>query len=450
MGITFDKTIGGQEDEIGNAIKSTVDGGYIIVGSTKSSGNGSYDGYLVKTDSNGNIEWQKTSGGTSDDYFADVEQTGDGGYIVIGSNRSYNIYGAKNFWMLKFDKNGKEKWSVSYEDSSNVYIPSKIRITKDGGFIVIGSGKKSYESEINYAWLLRTDSTGELIWSKKFKDGVLCLGLDIILDSNYFGEIYTLLCYKNGNGYLDDTSTWLISVDIYGSVIYQKFIDISRIASMLQNSDGSIIMIGEENQNNYDGNLLIVKTYPGQGFYMDWMRSYGDSEFLQSGRYAALVSDGFVVLGFAQTEGLIEKFLLVKFDYSGNMIWERMYPNISSPYDKFGNIIRATDNGLIFTGTTNVNYASRKDDIAMIKTDENGNVIYPPAITSFVNDLNNVSIGWEAVSNAGSYIVYGSDRPDSNFTAIDTTTVNLWNSVAVDSLKKKFYFIKARTESIGK
>jgi hypothetical protein len=115
---------------------------YIIVGSTKSSGNGSYDGYLVKTDSNGNIEWQKTSGGTSDDYFADVEQTGDGGYIVIGSNRSYNIYGAKNFWMLKFDKNGKEKWSVSYEDSSNVYIPSKIRITKDGGFIVIGSGKK--------------------------------------------------------------------------------------------------------------------------------------------------------------------------------------------------------------------------------------------------------------------------------------------------------------------
>jgi hypothetical protein len=169
-----------------------------------------------------------------------------------------------------------------------------------------------------------------------------------------------LLCYKNGNGYLDDTSTWLISVDIYGSVIYQKFIDISRIASMLQNSDGSIIMIGEENQNNYDGNLLIVKTYPGQGFYMDWMRSYGDSEFLQSGRYAALVSDGFVVLGFAQTEGLIEKFLLVKFDYSGNMIWERMYPNISSPYDKFGNIIRATDNGLIFTGTTNVNYASRK------------------------------------------------------------------------------------------
>jgi hypothetical protein len=55
-----------------------------------------------------------------------------------------------------------------------------------------------------------------------------------------------------------------------------------------------------------------------------------------------------------------------------------------------------------------------------------------------------------AVSNAGSYIVYGSDRPDSNFTAIDTTTVNLWNSVAVDSLKKKFYFIKARTENLGK
>ena len=59
-------------------------------------------------------------------------------------------------------------------------------------------------------------------------------------------------------------------------------------------------------------------------------------------------------------------------------------------------------------------------------------------------------MNWDIVSNAGSYVVYGSDRPDSNFTAIDTTTINTWNTTTVDSTFKKFYYIKSRTENLDK
>ena len=129
------------------------------------------------------------------------------------------------------------------------------------------------------------------------------------------------------------------------------------------------------------------------------------------------------------------------------MIWSRQYDSKS---DDYGTCVIANlpDNSLVFTGTVDrLNLTSK---VNLIKTDSDGYVIYPPTITSFENDSNNVSINWEAVSNAGSYIVYGSDRPDSNFTAIDTTTVNLWNSAAVDSLKKKFYYIKASTSNFSK
>ena len=155
-------------------------------------------------------------------------------------------------------------------------------------------------------------------------------------------------------------------------------------------------------------------------FSTEWIQYY-NSDQVRSGKSCIEVNDGgFTILGTASAGSDPENIWLVKTDSSGDLIWERYYGSYLDDTGS-GNIIQLADNSLVLCGTADIASDSSSSQINLIKTDSNGYVIYPPVITSFGNDSNNVSINWEAVSNAGSYIVYGSDRPDSNFTAIDTT-----------------------------
>jgi len=78
----WDKTYGGVKDDEAHAVIQTADRGYIIVGYTASSGAGSKDVWLIKTDSSGNDQWKRTYGGTSDDIGYAVQQTTDNGFVI--------------------------------------------------------------------------------------------------------------------------------------------------------------------------------------------------------------------------------------------------------------------------------------------------------------------------------------------------------------------------------
>jgi hypothetical protein len=135
--VEWKKTFGGSNDEIGKSIYITADGGYIIVGSKEIEGQGMNDIYIIKTDSNGNLDWEKTFGGMDDDYGNMVQQTPDGGYIVVGTTQSYGA-GDKDIWILKLDNFGVEEWNKTV-GGPWTDLGEALCQTKNGYFVVVGS-----------------------------------------------------------------------------------------------------------------------------------------------------------------------------------------------------------------------------------------------------------------------------------------------------------------------
>jgi hypothetical protein len=143
------RTFGGTDNDYAYSVKQTSDDGYIISGSTKSFGAGGSDVYLIKTDSNGNVQWSKTYGGASDDIGYCVRQTTEDGYIISGNTNSYGTYGA---YLIKTDYSGNHLWSKAIVG----YDAKSVEQTDDGGYII---GGVVNTPGIDFL-LLKTDSLG--------------------------------------------------------------------------------------------------------------------------------------------------------------------------------------------------------------------------------------------------------------------------------------------------
>lgn len=179
--IEWGKSLGGNYIELSPDIYQTSDGGYITAGASNSqngdvTGNhGSLDYWVVKLESNGNIQWQKSFGGTADDQAHSVRQTADGGYIVAGSTESTNgqvtgNHGNNDYWVIKLDASGSLEWQKTLGGSSND-IARSVRQTSDGGYIVAGSSSSSNgDISGNHGgsdyWIVKLTSTGNIQWEK--------------------------------------------------------------------------------------------------------------------------------------------------------------------------------------------------------------------------------------------------------------------------------------------
>jgi|GEM_PF-351621 len=182
--IDWQKCLGGSSEEYARSIQQTSDGGYIITGETRSingdvSGNhGDVDFWLVKLEPDGTLDWQKCLGGTNSDYPRSVQQTSDGGYIVAGVSWSTDgdvsgSHGASDYWIVKLESNGDLQWQKCLGGSSNDTAYS-IQKTSDGGYFVAGqtysnNGDVSGNHGAFDYWVVKLESNGDLQWQK-------CLG----------------------------------------------------------------------------------------------------------------------------------------------------------------------------------------------------------------------------------------------------------------------------------
>ena len=114
----WNMTFGGADDDWGTSVQQTFDGGYIFAGYTDSYGAGSCDFWLVKTDANGTEQWNETFGGTEADYGWSVQQTTDGGYIIAGETSSYGA-GNGDAYLIKTDASGGKEWEKTFGGSGD-------------------------------------------------------------------------------------------------------------------------------------------------------------------------------------------------------------------------------------------------------------------------------------------------------------------------------------------
>ncbi len=130
------QVFGGDEEGTGFKAQQTDDGGYILVGGTRSFGAGNSDAWLIKTDSSGEEEWSQTFGGVNFDGLYDIQQTGDNGYIMAGSTFSFGA-GSQDGWLLKTDSFGEEEWSQAFGGNDYDGFWGVLQ-TNDGGYSAVG------------------------------------------------------------------------------------------------------------------------------------------------------------------------------------------------------------------------------------------------------------------------------------------------------------------------
>jgi len=236
----WSRTFGGSDWDEAYSVQQTTDGCYILAGETFSYGAGCSDLWLVKTDSAGNEEWSWTFGGSYWDVAYSVQQTADGGYILAGRTNSYGA-GSNNFWLVKTNSAGNEEWNRTFGRYGAGEAHS-VQQTTDGGYILAGT-MNFYDACSADFWLVKTNSAGNEEWNRTFggSDWDEAESVQQTADGGYI-LAGTMDLYDAGSA-----DFWLVKTDSTGKEEWNRTFggsDDDKAHSVRETSDGGYIIAG--------------------------------------------------------------------------------------------------------------------------------------------------------------------------------------------------------------
>lgn len=353
------RVIGGSGTEAPLSVQQTSDGGYIIAGYTWGSFRGDQDAWLVKLDSSGSTSWQRTFGGAAGSEWATVvRQTADGGYYLGCYSMAFG--NGVEAWILRLDSAGSVVWQKTYGGTSDEYLYS-LEPTDDGGCVFAGSTTSFGAGGWN-AWAVRLSSNGTVNWAKRrYVDqneemqaiapdgsgGYAALSAAVGSGGSY--DVWFMRLDSNGNS-VNNTR------HLIGSGGNETPVAIDR------SSDGGWFVAGQVSVpgSSYDGLLMKLDStgsplwqrhVGGPGFdYFDGGQSTSDGGYMAVGRTAS-PGDG---------SGDI---WVVKFDGSGGVSWQKTYGGNGSESQGF-DVSQTSDGGYIVTSMSD-SYGNANDVLVL-------------------------------------------------------------------------------------
>jgi gliding motility-associated-like protein len=325
--IEWQKCLGGIYMETGAYIRQTPDGGYVVAGSSASRdcnviGNHlGLDYWIVKLATNGDIEWQKSIGGSKNEYAYSISLTNDGGYIVAGLTESDNgdvtvNYGDRDYWVVKLDGSGNLVWQKSLGGTSAEEAYA-VQATPDGGCVVAGytasnNGDVTGNHGLWDFWIVKLDNTGNLVWQKSLggTQSEIARSIQLTPDGGYIVTGFTASNDGNvsGNHTLlgSFADYWVVKLSSDGNIQWQKCYggNKNELGFFIQlTADGGYIVAGSAESNDGDANcnagitdVWIIKI--NNTGTLEWQKSIGGDYYDEAYCIQPTNDGGYIVAGY--------------------------------------------------------------------------------------------------------------------------------------------------------
>lgn len=263
--LQWQRPMGGSSDEQWMNLRPTNDGGVVAIGRTYSNdgdilmNHGDWDVWVCHMDAEDSIEWTATYGGSDLDYGEDIQQTNEGGYILTGYATSEDgdligNTGNGEGWLVKLNELGVIEWQRDYGANNMDWLRAVAPIS-DGGYVAVGqSNSNDGDFSENHggtdAWVIRTDAYGEPIWQRVFGGAGEDFACSVIteLDGGF------LICGRTGSNDGDVSGNnggfdaWIFRLDANGELLWQLPLggsDFDLANQLSRTADGGFVMLGQ-------------------------------------------------------------------------------------------------------------------------------------------------------------------------------------------------------------
>ncbi len=379
------RTFGGGDSDEGYSVQQTTDGGYILTGYTQSFGSGSRDVWLIRTTSSGDTLWTRTFGGVIVDEGYSVQQTTDGGYILTGYTASSGS-GSYDLLLIRTDSFGDALWTRTF---GGIYSDRgySVQQTTDAGYILTG-GTASFGSGGLDVWLIRTDSSGETLWTKTFGGSGYDCGHSVQQTTDG-GYILTGITESFGSGSSD---VWLIRTDCSGETLWTKTFggsDSDWGKSVQQTTDGGYILIGSTKSFGLGSRDFWLIRTDSSGDIL-WTRTFGGVTADEGESVQQTTDGGYILTGGTYSFGSGgADVLIIRTDSYGDTLWTSTFGG--SGNDCGYSVQQTTDGGYILTGRT-YSFGLGNGDVWLIKLGSDS--ISNPRIISATPGHQQVNLRW--------------------------------------------------------
>lgn len=363
--VTFQKSYQLESNGYVSRLEQTEDGGFIMLDDTC---------HLVRTDSEGNILWDKSYEILGNESGESVKQTSGGGYIVCGQAQYADF--TSDIFLVKTDEYGNVLWAKSY-DEGEFDDGQDVQQTNDGGYIVCGLVLEFYNYSQRGFTLIKTDSVGNVQWSYVYYPTLFatCDGSGCVRQTHDGGFVMAISVSVGGGLFKTDSIGNFEWAKTYGDTDVMEYYLMQE--ALDQTKDGGYITMSDPN-----GRTVLIKT-DSVGNIL-WTKKYDDGD--DNGMYSIhrTQDDGFILAG---VNGAGYDFVTcsIKTDSIGNLLWSKQY-GIPTHKGELRSCTQTSDKGYAFLGWI------LQSGLYFIKTDSNGNTHCDDGTLNFVTSDTSIAV----------------------------------------------------------